>query len=136
MGSRGALLQTGRTPEGRLGASGLCAISLDGGSDSGPSITDTKDRPDEGGTRTLKLEYSTEEFRLDQGEKWDHSCTRRMSANRGIDWFTAEAFLKVGEEPEFEVMWQPSEHWPCNEGRPNRAYNHTKSGAQDWETDA
>ena len=96
--------------------------------------TDTKDRPDEGGKRTFRLEYSTVEFRLDEGEKGDRSCSRRVSASRGIEFFTAEAFLKVGDEPEFEATWQPSEHWPCNEGRPHIAYNHAKSGAQDWET--
>ena len=97
--------------------------------------SDTKDRLDAGGERTLKLECSSVEFRLDQGEHWDDTCARRVSANRDIDWFTADAFLTVVNEPRLEAMWKASEDWPCNVGLPHRAYNNARSGTLEWRTD-
>ena len=97
--------------------------------------SDTKDRLDDRGERTLKLEYSSVEFRLDLGEHWEDTCARRVSANRDITWFTADAFLTVGNAPRFGGMWKASEDWPCNVGLPHRAYNNARSGTLEWRTD-
>ena len=77
-----------------------------------------------------------EEFRIDEGEKWDLMCTRRVSAGEDVEFFIRDAYLKVdGNSEDFEVMWQPSERWPCNKGREHIAYANARSGAQDWETE-
>ena len=64
-------------------------------------------------------------------------CTRRVSAVEETEFFTRNAYLKVeGNNEDFEVMWEPPKHWPCNEGMPPIAFRYAKSGAQDWETEA
>ena len=82
---------------------------MEGASRAFREYSNTKQRPDDCGRRTLKLEHSLVEFRIDEGEKWDRMCTRRVSAGEDVEFFIRDAYLKVdGNSEDFEVMWQPS----------------------------
>ena len=137
MGSKDTPFQTRGSSSCRLGTSYLCPISGKLRANQAlQEYSSIKDRPDEGGKRTLRLEYSLVEFCMDEGEKWDRMCTRRVSAVEETEFFIRNAYMKVeGMDKDFEVMWVAPKHWPCNIGMSPIASRNAKSGARDWETE-
>ena len=110
-------------------------------------IQRTRQRRDVGGKRTLKLERSDCEFRLEPelvkeggvglknvGDGPELGV--RMSLEEGTDWFVREMYARSRNHTfpgDFEVMKTPARGWEVNKGAPIRRFKGGRTGAHDWE---
>ena len=66
-----------------------------------------------GGDRSLKLEESDADLRMELGEQGDSTVVRRVSLNRDADSLPGGSVLQTGTGPRCGGDWTAAEEWLC-----------------------